>query len=239
MKEGEKEYLKKIGIQGQLHALNKPFSDIHCKRYLIDIGLIMSFLPTPPARLIDMGCGTGWTSIFFAKRGYDVVGVDISEDAIMLANQNKQRYNVENVRFIVADYESISKENFGEYDCVVFYDALHHAENEFLALRCAFEILKNGGLCILSEPGVLHSVQKASVEAVKLYNVNEKDMPPQLIISIAKKIGFKEFHIIPKSDFFLDFCENLYKFNLKKFILIILKFILLRYKTSNIVILKK
>ena len=42
----------------------------------------MGFLPDPPARILDMGCGGGWTSIFFAKRGYEVVGQDISQDMI-------------------------------------------------------------------------------------------------------------------------------------------------------------
>lgn len=245
MKHGEKEYLKKIGPEGQKHAFNKPFSDIFCGRYLIDIGLIMSFLPPPPARLIDIGCGTGWTSVFFAKRGYNVIGVDICEDAIKLAEQNKVRYNVENVKFIVADYENITKEDFGEFDCAVFYDSLHHAENEFLALDCVFKILKENSLCILAEPGKFHSVHKNSLRAVELYNVNEKDMHPRKIIKIAKKIGFKEYKILLKGDFILDVCSILYRSNIKtiikliKLIKLILKFMLLRKYISSIVILKK
>ncbi|MCS7123327.1 MAG: hypothetical protein RMJ17_02010 [Candidatus Aenigmarchaeota archaeon] len=54
MKQGEKDYLKKIGEGGEEHAFNKPFSDIHRGRYLIDIGIILSLLPPPPAKLLDM-----------------------------------------------------------------------------------------------------------------------------------------------------------------------------------------
>lgn len=66
-----------------------------------------------------MGCGAGWTSIFYAKRGYDVLGQDISEDMIDLARENQARQNVgDNLSFIGADYETIDLD--GQFDAVVF-----------------------------------------------------------------------------------------------------------------------
>jgi len=63
-KAGELTYLQKLGPAGRQHALDKPFSDSLCWRYLIDIGAILSLLPPPPARLLDLGAGSGWTSVF-------------------------------------------------------------------------------------------------------------------------------------------------------------------------------
>ena len=83
-KEGEIEYLKAIGEAGRVHALNKPFSDPNCWMYFLDIGGILSFLPEPPAKLLDLGAGSGWTSIFFAKRGYEVTSQDIAAQIIRL-----------------------------------------------------------------------------------------------------------------------------------------------------------
>lgn len=39
----------------------------------------------PPGRALDMGCGTGTTSIFLASRGWHVVGVDFAPNAIRQA----------------------------------------------------------------------------------------------------------------------------------------------------------
>ena len=44
-------------------------------------------LPAPPCRLLDAGCGTGWTSLFFARHRWEVVGCDIAPDMIAQAEE--------------------------------------------------------------------------------------------------------------------------------------------------------
>ncbi len=39
--------------------------------------------------LLDLGCGTGTMSEIFAKKGYDVIGVDISTDMLRIASDKK------------------------------------------------------------------------------------------------------------------------------------------------------
>src|ERR1044072_2655422 len=41
-----------------------------------------------PGRLIDLGCGTGRACIHFAKRGFDCVGVDLSEPMLEQSREN-------------------------------------------------------------------------------------------------------------------------------------------------------
>ncbi|MHB9155615.1 MAG: class I SAM-dependent methyltransferase, partial [Endomicrobiales bacterium] len=123
VKQGEKEYFRNIGQEGITHSINKPYSDDKCAEYLMEIGLIMGLLPSPPARLLDLGCGTGWTSFFFARRGYSVTGQDISADAIDCANKTKVRELLgEAPTFIECDYEQMRYAD--EFDCAVFYDSL-------------------------------------------------------------------------------------------------------------------
>src|SRR5262245_58859436 len=147
-KQGEIDYLKNIGEQGVRHAVNKPFSG-DCGKHLMDLGVVMSLLPPPPARLLDLGCGTGWTSCFFARRGYEVVGQDICPDMIYHARRNKEHYRVECLDFVVGDYESAAFDE--EFDAADFFGALHHAVNEEDALRTAHRALRRGGVCIASE----------------------------------------------------------------------------------------
>ena len=194
-KEGEINYLKNIGSDGVWHAAHKPYSDPECGRMLIDIGCLMSALPHPPARLLDLGCGTGWTSIFFAERGYQVVGVDIAPDMIDLAEKNRLARAFSNVQFQVGDYETLQFSN--EFDCAVFYDALHHAEDEQAAINAAYRALKLGGVLLVLEPGEGHAQAEHSMRAVERYGVTERDMPAQLIIAAAKKIGFRSWRTLP------------------------------------------
>jgi SAM-dependent methyltransferase len=188
-KQGEVAYLQNIGEEGRTHAFNKPFSDDNCGAYLMDLGSIMTLLPSPPCKLLDLGIGTGWTSLFFAQRGYDVTGQDIAVDMIALAEKNKSRYNIDSLKFITCDYEDLPFEK--EFDCAVFYDSLHHSVDVYQALAAVYRSLKPGGIFIAIEPGSGHSKSKESIKAMELWGVTEKDMPPSLIIKAGKKAGFK------------------------------------------------
>ena len=194
-KEGEKNYLKKIGNDSVNHAINKPFSDSDCSRYLLEMGIIMSLLPKSPKKILDLGCGTGWTSIFLAKCGYEVTGQDISADMIEYANQNKNRENLANLHFIVSDYEELTF--LEEFDGAIFYDSLHHSMNEDAALSSAYNALKPGGICITVEPGKGHGEAEYSLHAIKKFDVTEKDMDPDTIIQSGKKAGFNSFQVYP------------------------------------------
>jgi SAM-dependent methyltransferase len=194
-KQAEKEYLRNLGELGPLHSLNKPFSDPNCPRYLAEISAVFRLLPPPPARLLDVGCGAGWTSVFLARRGYDVTGVDIAEDMIRWAEENRRRYDLPNLRFLIRDFEEM---NFHEeFDAVLFFDSLHHARDEHAVIRNVFTALKDGGVCIASEPGHGHSRQPASIEANRRFGVTERDMPPLKLVSIGEKAGFRRFDVFP------------------------------------------
>jgi SAM-dependent methyltransferase len=115
-KQGEIEYLRKIGAAGVRHAVGKPFTDPYCPAHLMQIGAVMLLLPPPPARLLDLGCGTGWTSLFFGRRGYDVVGADIAPDMIEHANRLRDHASLDNLRFAVRDYEEMAWRKSGSAD---------------------------------------------------------------------------------------------------------------------------
>lgn len=53
-------------------------------------------------RALDLGCGTGTNSIYLARHGFTVVGVDFAEKAIMLAREKAKRAGVA-IAFYVAD----------------------------------------------------------------------------------------------------------------------------------------
>lgn len=52
--------------------------------------------------ILDIGCGTGRHAIELAKRGYSVVGIDLSESQLQKAREKAQREGVQ-VNFLQAD----------------------------------------------------------------------------------------------------------------------------------------
>lgn len=55
-----------------------------------------------PCRTLELGCGTGTNAIYLAKRGFEVVGTDLSPLAIEKAKEKAAAAKV-SVRFLVAD----------------------------------------------------------------------------------------------------------------------------------------
>ncbi len=197
-KQSEIDYLSRIGPEGTSHALNKPFSDPGCGQMLVDIGIMLQLLPPPPCRLLDLGCGSGWTSVVFAQRGYEVVGQDLAPDMIAIAEINKQRAQVTNLRFVVADYEDMRFHS--EFECAVFFDSLHHAVDEELALRGVYRALVPGGVLLTHEPGEGHSASAIAQTASATFGVTEKDLPPNYLVTLARRVGFREQKIMVNSE---------------------------------------
>ncbi len=73
------------------------------------------------SKILDLCTGTGKQAFAFGKRGYDVVGIDLSEDMLNVARK-KNEYD--NVKFKVADATDIPfEENHFDVSCISF--ALH------------------------------------------------------------------------------------------------------------------
>lgn len=176
----------------QKYLLNKPFSDPRCHEYLMDVAQIMSFLPPAPAKVLDVGVGSGWTSELFAKAGYDVTGIDISPDMIALAKRRDC-----GARFLVTDYEvgPIA----GSFDAAVIYDALHHADNETSVVKNIFNALAPGGVLVTIEPGRGHSRSADSLQAVEKYGTTEKDMPYSRQRRAMDQAGFISVRQFPRA----------------------------------------
>lgn len=73
------------------------------------------------SKILDVATGTGKQAFAFAKKGYEVIGVDLSEDMLNVANK-KNKYG--NVKFGIADATNLPfKDNYFDVSCVSF--ALH------------------------------------------------------------------------------------------------------------------
>lgn len=73
------------------------------------------------SKILDVATGTGKQAFAFAKRGYDVIGIDLSEDVLKVTNEGNK---YENVTFWIADAANMPfKNNLFDVSCISF--ALH------------------------------------------------------------------------------------------------------------------
>lgn len=81
-------------------------------------------------KILDMACGFGRHSLEFARRGYEVVGVDITKDYVEDAIKSAKQEALENVAFIQADLRELNFES--EFDVVLNLadGAIGYLENE-------------------------------------------------------------------------------------------------------------
>jgi predicted O-methyltransferase YrrM len=104
----------------------------------------------PPARVLDVACGTGWSSIAMSQAypNINVDGVDLDHDAIGAARRNAERAGVaDRVRFSVADAADLG--GAGGYDLVTIFEALHDMSRPVDALSAARQVLAEDGTVLV------------------------------------------------------------------------------------------
>ncbi|CAJ0848771.1 magnesium-protoporphyrin O-methyltransferase [freshwater sediment metagenome] len=110
---------------------------------------LLSWLPEDLCgqRLLDAGCGTGALAIEAARRGADVVAVDLSPTLISLAQERAPQDLPGRVTFAVGD---LLDPAFGAFDHVVAMDSLIHYEGADIARTLAALAPRVGGSLIFT-----------------------------------------------------------------------------------------
>ncbi|HOW43174.1 MAG TPA: class I SAM-dependent methyltransferase [Candidatus Omnitrophota bacterium] len=103
-------------------------------------------------RILDVGCGTGRHSIELTKRGYNVTGVDLSENQIKRAREKAQETG------LTIDFQTQDARNLpfdGEFDLAIMlceggFSLMETDEMNFEILRNATKALKEKGKFIFT-----------------------------------------------------------------------------------------
>jgi SAM-dependent methyltransferase len=109
----------------------------------------------PPARVADVACGTGWSSIAMAQAypKISVDGFDLDRDAVIAATRHAKAAGVaDRVAFRVAD--AASPGVAGRYDLVMIFEGLHDMPRPVDALLAARAMLVEGGSVVVADERV-------------------------------------------------------------------------------------
>ncbi|MBI4022827.1 class I SAM-dependent methyltransferase [Candidatus Berkelbacteria bacterium] len=198
MKEHEIAFPTKLSPAEQAWLRSKPFGTFdraESQRNLADVATFLALLArhAPDAeRIVELGCGPGWLSLFLAQLGYTVTGFDLSPQMIAVAKEKAKQAGVA-VTFVVADMEApIALEPADRVDVVLIYDALHHCQADEPALRSAAQRLRPGGVLILAEPNRAHASDPAAVAATKRFGVTERGLDAAALARSCRQVGFAQ-----------------------------------------------
>src|SRR5918992_3969245 len=109
----------------------------------------------PPARVADVACGTGWSSIAIARAypSVHVDGLDLDEHSIELARRNARDEDLEDrVRFELRD--AADPALAGRYQLVTMFEALHDLSRPVEALRAMRALLADDGAVLIADERV-------------------------------------------------------------------------------------
>lgn len=107
--------------------------------------LLLRVLPLPPARIADLGCGTGTLTRLLTEEGYTVDGLDFSPQMIARA-----RSKVPDATFVVGDAADPNLEH-GAYDVVLCRHVLWALPDPAAAMARWVDLLAPLGSLVLVE----------------------------------------------------------------------------------------
>jgi 2-polyprenyl-3-methyl-5-hydroxy-6-metoxy-1,4-benzoquinol methylase len=145
------------------HANYKPFGLFWGSEYFTKWAAISHSLMAlglrEGATVLDVGMGTGWTTVFLAETGFDPTGVDLAPASVTVGRRRAERYHAP-ARFAVADMDNL--ELGQEFDAILVFDALHHTNQQAEVVRRLARHTKPGGWILFGEPSWLHGISPAA-----------------------------------------------------------------------------
>jgi len=100
-------------------------------------------------RVLEYGCATGGTTFTWCRLGAEVVGIDISDEAVRIASENAAKEGLQ-VQFAVMNAEALEFPD-NRFDIVVGTGILHHLDLQKSYAELA-RVLDTGGFALFIEP---------------------------------------------------------------------------------------
>ena len=142
------------GIHEKYHRKTRPQDKIITEKnftYRIILPVINRYIKDKK-KILDIGCGAGTLDFYLANKGHDVTGIDISDKAIESCIQTAKNLELKNVKFKQVDFP---KETINDkFDFIIFSEVIEHLEDDQLALKQIYKLLKGGGILILTTPSI-------------------------------------------------------------------------------------
>lgn len=108
-------------------------------------------------KLLDLGCGAGRHAALFARVGFEVFGIDISNNLLKLARKDSEEKGIY-LSLMRADLRSIPLKAGFDLVTNLFttFGYFHSTEENFSIFQSAFELLNRGGVFVFDYLNPVH-----------------------------------------------------------------------------------
>lgn len=144
--------------QARAYAASPDISD---RRRLLR--LVNAINPDPNASVLEVATGPGYVAMAFAERCRRVVGVDLTDAPLAIAEELRHNRGFKNVTFQLADADQLPFSN-GEFDVVVCRLAIHHFDAPQEVLREMTRVCRTGGIVAIEDLTVSEHRQRAEYQ---------------------------------------------------------------------------
>jgi SAM-dependent methyltransferase len=188
------------------HILYKERNDTEAELF---IDTLLEFLhPEKDARFLDLGCGKGRHSVYLNKKGYNVVGVDLSPESIEFASQFAHEGisgKSGNLEFYVQDMRKTARINYYDYILNLFtsFGYFENKKEDDATIHAVCNALKPHGIFVLDFMNAKKVIANLVTSETKVCEGIEFNITRSVIDNfIVKNIHFsdkgKEYHFQEK-----------------------------------------
>jgi 2-polyprenyl-6-hydroxyphenyl methylase / 3-demethylubiquinone-9 3-methyltransferase len=104
----------------------------------------------PGKRVVDIGCGGGILSDSMARRGANVLGIDLATKALKVAQLHALEAQTPNVEYREVSAEALAEEAPESFDVVTCMEMLEHVPEPSSVVRACADLVKPGGWVFFS-----------------------------------------------------------------------------------------
>lgn len=171
-----------------IHEWNRQ--DRHPTEFAVTQRVLQEHLPTPPARILDIGGGSGRYAIWLARQVHNVTLLDLSEGNLKVADEKSQEVGVQ---FAMTQGTATDLAQFDDelFDAALLLGPLYHLKQESERKEA---VLEAG--CILKPDGVLFAAFLNRFTLLRYFAKYEADqlLEQQVAIDLLLEEG-----VLPKS----------------------------------------
>lgn len=111
---------------------------------------IENLVPLKGLRVVDVGCGGGILADAMARRGADVLGIDLAGKALKVAQLHALESQTEGVQYREISAEALAAEQPAGFDVVTCMEMLEHVPDPSLVVQACATLVKPGGRVFFS-----------------------------------------------------------------------------------------
>jgi 2-polyprenyl-6-hydroxyphenyl methylase/3-demethylubiquinone-9 3-methyltransferase len=111
---------------------------------------IQSQVPLAGKRVLDVGCGGGILADSMARKGADVLGIDLAGKALRVAQLHALEAQTPRVQYREVSVEALAAEQPASFDAVTCMEMLEHVPDPASVVRACATLVKPGGWVFFS-----------------------------------------------------------------------------------------